>query len=537
MVQVTCGTALSQVWSLTASGANYKLVSKASNLCLDLGGDKVSAAAPLVQNACSGATSQIWRLARAWDVGTWSDRMALPIVPVGAAAFGNNKLMFWSGYQGTAFGYNNGFTRTVLFDLTTNTAGTVVTVSNTGHEFFCPGTALLADGRLLVNGGSNAQKTSIYDPVGNTWSNGGDMKVPRGYNADAVTSSGKVFTLGGSWNGDLGQDKKGELWNPAGGGWTALDGIPSTPILGTDPVGVYRSDNHAWLFGVAGNKVFHAGPSVKMNWFDTTATGTYTSAGNRGSDSYSMNGNAVMYDVNRILTLGGAPAYDEAAASNRAYTIDITSGVKVTQTGSMTYARSFANSVVLPDGKVFVSGGQAYAEVFTDGTAALPGEMWNPSTGTFGLMASASIPRTYHSISLLLPDARVAVGGGGLCGNCDTNHVDFQYYSPGYLFTPSGLTASRPAITSAPTTATYNAQINVTASGGVTRFVLVRMGSVTHSINNDQRRIPATISSQSGTSFTLRTPSGAGIATPGYYMLFGINASGVPSKAAIIKFG
>ena len=31
----------------------------------------------------------------------------------------------------------------------------------------------------------------------------------------------------------------------------------------------------------------------------------------RGDDSHAMNGNAVMYDVGKILTVGGAPAYDE----------------------------------------------------------------------------------------------------------------------------------------------------------------------------------------------------------------------------------
>ncbi len=32
----------------------------------------------------------------------------------------------------------------------------------------------------------------------------------------------------------------------------------------------------------------------------------------------------------------------------------------------------------------------------------------------FKVMAAAAKPRTYHSISLLLPDARVFNGGGGL---------------------------------------------------------------------------------------------------------------------------
>jgi hypothetical protein len=205
----------------------------------------------------------------------------------------------------------------------------------------------------------------------------------------------------------------------------------------------------------------------------------------------------------------------------------------------MTYARSFANSVVLPDGRVFVAGGQSYALAFSDATAILAGEIWNPSTGIFSVTAAASIPRTYHSVAVLLPDARVLVGGGGLCGvGCDNNHADFEYYSPSYLFTPDGREAVRPVITAAPETTGYNTQMTVTTSDtSVTGFVLVRMGAVTHTVNNDQRRVPLSIASQSGTSYTVTTPPNSGIATPGYYMLFALNAAGVPSMAAIIKVG
>jgi hypothetical protein len=33
------------------------------------------------------------------------------------------------------------------------------------------------------------------------------------------------------------------------GTWTLLPGVPVTPILTNDPEGMYRADNHAWLFG------------------------------------------------------------------------------------------------------------------------------------------------------------------------------------------------------------------------------------------------------------------------------------------------
>lgn len=54
--------------------------------------------------------------------------------------------------------------------------------------------------------------------------------------------------------------------------------------------------------------VFHAGPSVNMNWFNIDGDGSQTPAGTRAGGSDQMNGNAVMYDSGKILTVAGAPS-------------------------------------------------------------------------------------------------------------------------------------------------------------------------------------------------------------------------------------
>ncbi len=59
---------------------------------------------------------------------------------------------------------------------------------------------------------------------------------------------------------------------------------------------------------------------------------------------------------------------------------------------------------------------QSYAIPFTDTTPVYNAEVWDPATQAFTVLAGASIPRNYHSISLLLPDARIFNGGAGLCG-------------------------------------------------------------------------------------------------------------------------
>jgi galactose oxidase len=283
-----------------------------------------------------------------------------------------------------------------------------------------------------------------------------------------------------------------------------------------------------------------------MNWITTTGNGTIKPAGDRGDSADAMNGNAVMYDVGKILTLGGATAYQDAGsavntqATSRAYTINISGGpakpVIVSRTSDMAYARSFSNSVVLPDGEVLVLGGQQHPQTFTDTGAVLSPELWNPATGRFTIMAPEAIPRVYHSVAVLLPDGRVFSGGGGLCGNtCTTNHPDGQIYSPPYLFNADGTARVRPAIVTAPASTTTGSTITVKTNSATPRFALVRMAAVTHSVDSDQRRIPLTPATVNGTTYTLHLPSDKGVVLPGNYMLFALDASGTPSVAKIIN--
>jgi hypothetical protein len=66
----------------------------------------------------------------------------------------------------------------------------------------------------------------------------------------------------------------------------------------------------------------------------------------------------------------------------------------------------------------------------------------------------------------------------------------------------------------------------------------VRLSSVTHSVNNDQRRIPLSFATTATfNSYLVNIPTSSGVAIPGYYMLFAMNRSGVPSRAKMMKVG
>lgn len=471
-------------------------------------------------------------------VGKWSPTIDLPLVPASCGLeHDSGKMLLWSSYAPNTFG-KGGLTQTATYDPTTGIVSQM-TVTNTGHDMFCEGLSTDFAGRFIITGGSNAPKTSIYRPSVNTFYVGATMQTPRGYQAQTTLSDGRIFTIGGSWSGVVG-NKNGEIYDTGADTWTTLPGCPVAPMLTNDAQGVYRSDNHGWLFAWKGGSVFQAGPSRAMNWYGTTGGGSRNTAGLRANDDDAMNGNAVMYDAvnGKILTVGGAPSYQDSSATTNAHVITIGNPgtiPTVVKVSSMTYPRAFANGVVLPDGKVLVVGGETIAKPFSDDTAQLIPELWDPATLTFTAGAPMAIPRTYHSIGILMADGTVLVGGGGLCGACSTNHFDAQVYSPPYMFNKSGSRAVRPVINSisaatVPVGGTFTATVNTVAIS----FAMIRYSTVTHTVNTDQRRIKIT-PIITGSTYTLRLPSDPGILLPGFWLLFALDSAGVPSVAQTIK--
>ncbi|MFF3456970.1 discoidin domain-containing protein [Streptomyces sp. NPDC002730] len=468
--------------------------------------------------------------------GMWGKVTGFPLVPVATAVLPNNKMLAWSAYGVDRFGGSNGYTQTAIMDLATGRV-TQRRVDNTGHDMFCPGIAVLEDSRVLVTGGSNAKRASIYDPATDAWTSTADMNVARGYQAMTLLSTGDAFVLGGSWSG--GNDGKGgEVWSSANGTWRKLSGVPVATTMTADPRGPYRADNHQWLHATSMGRVLHLGPSKQINWISTSGNGSITAAGTRADSPDAMNGNAVAYDIGKLLTLGGATAYENVKATRRAYTVDLNGGGTPvsSRTGDMAYARAFGNSVVMPDGKVAVFGGQSYPVPFSDATSAMTPEIWDPATGRFTRMASMAVPRNYHSVANLLPDGRIFSGGGGLCGACATNHADGAIFTPPYLLNADGTEKTRPVISGGvPAHAANGEKLAVTTDSEVTSFALVRAGAATHSTDNDQRRVPLTFRQTGTGAYEVTVPADPGVALPGTYFLFALNAQGVPSKATMLN--
>lgn len=91
-------------------------------------------------------------------------------------------------------GGGSGKTYHAVWDPATSKA-TGQLVSNTGHDMFCPGITMMPNGDIIVTGGQNANKTSIYQLATGTWQPAEDMALSRGYASSCLLSNGKVRAL------------------------------------------------------------------------------------------------------------------------------------------------------------------------------------------------------------------------------------------------------------------------------------------------------------------------------------------------------
>ena len=196
-------------------------------------------------------------------------------------------------------------------------------------------------------------------------------------------------------------------------------------------------------------------------------------------------------------------------------------------------ARKNLNAVLLPDATVLVVGG---SETKLDADAVLAAEIYNPSNGQWSALASAAVPRLYHSVALLVPDGRVWTAGSNF--NCEigvaNRELRLEVYSPPYLFQ-----GPQPVITSAPSTVSAQPMgtfvINTAQANDIASVCILRCGSVTHAFDADQRYVGLTVQSHTATTMTVEAPPNKNVAPPGFYLLFIVNNDGIPSVGSFIQ--
>ena len=214
------------------------------------------------------------------------------------------------------------------------------------------------------------------------------------------------------------------------------------------------------------------------------------------------------------------------------------------------YQRARQNyATPLPDGKILIMGGNG-GNLGGIENWSLHVQLFDPATGLISKMDKTKVPRDEHGIIQLYPDGRVFLGGqnrNGLVqsgdpeapgGDPDLGVNCAQFFSPPYLFDANTNEAVRPQITSAPGTIDYGVDFNVGVDNtNVTSVVLIRTGSMSHSLNTDLRYVKVPFSQLGGNLLRVTAPVLPGSAIGGYYMLFVVDGNGVPSVAKKVILG
>ncbi len=424
-----------------------------------------------------------------------------------------------------------------IWDPVTNA---LTTITNNDVDLFCSGHSLLPDGRLLITSGTVYQggafdgtaTTTLFDPATNTWTNNSanNMNNGRWYPTNVALGNGETLVVSGTYivgSNNVYFNNTPQVWQTTGG-WRTLS-------TATHP----NLDIYAWTHLRSNGAVFYSGPLQQTGYFTTSGTGTW-SLGPQNIYGYRDSGSSVMYDTDKVMIVGGGNPPTSTAEA-----IDLSqSNPQWSQAASMSVARRHLNTTILPDGKVLATGGTS-GSGFNDACHPVySAEVWDPVANTWTTMASMTYPRIYHSAAVLLPDARVLVGGTTETASTDDckaheNVYQTEIFSPPYLFNSDGSAASRPTITSAPTEATYGQTFSIGATTGGTRrsiskVTLVRLSSTTHSFNQNQRFNNLSFSVPPLGGVTITMPTNSNACPPGHYMLFIINNLGVPSEAKIV---
>jgi hypothetical protein len=451
------------------------------------------------------------------QVGQWGSLINWPLVAVHSSLMPNGNVLLWDGWETPS--------KAVVWNPSTQAFTDVTDASG----LFCSGHAQLADGRIFVAGGhdqatgfteTGVVDANIFNPANNQWTRVADMHFPRWYPSATTLPDGRVLVISGMTSSGHWVDTP-EVYDPTTNTWTLLTGI-STPEVHEEeyPLTTVMPDGRVLV--VAGS----TGKAFIMDVNAQTWTAVPGSAGH-------VNGSAAFYAPGKILYTGGGNTTSE---SNPAFTaasvLDATVANPVWRSISpMAKTRYMHSTTVLPDGNAFISGGANVASQETT-NQQLVDELWNPTTEAFTQVPPMIDGRIYHSTTLLMPDGRVLVAGGGRFNN-NPDHFTAQYYSPPYLFK-----GTRPTISAAPASLNYGQAFTVQTpnAASISSAVLVDLGSDTHTEDFNQRRLPLTVTPGTN-SISVQGPANAALAPPGHYMLFILNAQGVPSVASMVAVG
>jgi YVTN family beta-propeller protein len=449
--------------------------------------------------------------------GAWSPVKPWPLIAVHAVLMPDGRVLT---YGSTAAGQQ---TAIFIYDVWDPSAGLdaghTTFPNNTGTDIFCSSQVVLPSGnQVFIAGGDNwtgssttntgNNNSNVFSIGTNTLTRQNNMNRARWYSSSITLLNGETYIQGGSGGTDFPEIRS------TSGVFRLMTGANTGSLDFMYPRNFIAPDGRVFGYDSAG----------RMYYVNTNGTGSVTMAGQfsgpTGSDS-----STAMFRPGRILQFGGN--------TSGALVIDINgASPQVSTTGSLSSRRRLVNATILADGKVLATGG---SDVWNELTGVnYSAEIWNPATGQWTRGANEVRSRLYHSTAILMRDASVLVLGGGAPGPEVNTNVEVYY--PPYLYNAAGQFATRPVIAGAPSTIDVGETfaVDLGSSATISRAVMIKTTSASHSFNMDQRYIELTFQ-QNGARLVAQAPTRAVDAPPGFYLLFVLNSAGTPSIAPIVR--
>ncbi len=409
-------------------------------------------------------------------------------------------------------------------------------------DFFCGGDTFLADGRVLSAGGTlgynpfrGRSDATVFDPSTERWSFVASMTHGRWYPSLIALGDGRVLAATGLTEAPTNPHNQTlEIYSPATNRWQLLHFRPGVPPLPLYAHLFLLGDGRVFFDGGHMDDVLLLDPCVIDLTHDPVQIQGIGGLNARDMRNQSASVLLPSAQDQRVMLVGGGPdgKPDKTDAVDKVDIVDFKNPNPTFTPGQpLNLPRLHLNTVLLPDRTVFATGGSLKQEDAP--LARLQSEIYDPVKDTWTLTAACAVPRLYHSTALLLPDARVVTAGGNPEGGTHVpwnedpdEEMRIEIFSPPYLFR-----GARPTIKAAAVEWKYGQLVDIeTVDAGTLGFVsLIRHCVTTHSYDTNQRLVDAPIASQQGGVVRVKVPDNPNVAPTGWYLLFLVNAAGVPS--------
>lgn len=274
----------------------------------------------------------------------------------------------------------------------------------------------LADGKVLIAGGYNSAadpadqalaSAEVYDPATGNFASTGAMTTARYDHTATLLPDGTVLIAGGTDGSDI---KGAEIYDPVSGTFTALTGLNAWPVARTRALhtATLLSDGRVLLAGG------YNGPVSNTADLYDYQTQTFTSAGSLGVIRWGHT--ATLLADGKVLVAGGRSGTEFVGnVLDTAEVFDPVANTFSDVPATMVTAREFHVAVLLPNGTVLIAGGDQ-DESGNPGDADInlaSAEIYNPATGQFAVTGSMTAPRVYSTATVIPSTGYVLIVGGG----------------------------------------------------------------------------------------------------------------------------